>query len=128
MRGKNAACALYLYLEVRLSKAARHCNHRSSEGSGHADGGQELRDVWGQPERNGPVGIQITGGIINIEAEVRDVELSCVLLRDLHQITTKAVKTQNLSLLFRKSNLPANVEETLRMWISCGAEPFVSFQ
>lgn len=58
------------YLEVRLSKATCYRYHGSRERSRYADGGQELRDVGRQSEGNGPVGIKITCGVINIEAEV----------------------------------------------------------
>lgn len=75
------------YLKVGLCKAASHSNHGSSEGARHTDGGQELRDVGGQAERNRPVGIQITSGIVYVKTEVRNIELPCVLLKT-HQNKT----------------------------------------
>lgn len=43
-------------------------------------------------------------------------------------VKTNPVQTANLTLSFRNTNLLANVPETLRMRISCGAKSFVCFQ
>lgn len=67
------------YLKVGLCKAPRHRDHGGSERPRDADGGEELRDVGRQPEWNWPVGIQFSGGVIDVEAEVRDVQLPRVL-------------------------------------------------
>lgn len=67
------------YLKVWLCKAPCHGNHGSSEWTGDTDGGQELRDVWCQAEWNGAISVQVACGVIDVEAEVGDVQLSCVL-------------------------------------------------
>lgn len=67
------------HLKVWLCKAPSHSDHRGGEWARDADGGQELRDVWRQAEWNGAISIQVTCGVIDVEAEVRNVELSCVL-------------------------------------------------
>lgn len=67
------------YLEVRLCEASRHGDHGGRERTGDADGGQELRDVRRQAERNRSIGVQVAGGVVDVEAEVGDIQLACVL-------------------------------------------------
>lgn len=68
------------YLKVGLRKTSRHSDHGSSERTGDANGGQELRDVRRQAERNGPIGVKVACGIVDVEAEVGDVQLPGVLM------------------------------------------------
>ena len=67
------------HLKVGLREAARHGDHGGGERARHADGGQELGDVGRQPEGHGPVGVQVARGVVDVEAEVGDVELPRVL-------------------------------------------------
>ncbi len=67
------------YLKVWLRKASCHCDHGGSEWSRDANSGQELGDVWRQAERDGTISVQVACGVVNVEAEVGDVQLSCVL-------------------------------------------------
>lgn len=69
------------YLKVWLRKASRHGDHGSGERAGDADSGQELRDVRRQAERNGPIGVKVARGVVDVEAEVGDVQLPGVLMR-----------------------------------------------
>lgn len=70
------------YLKVWLCKASCHGNHGGSQRTGDADGGQELGDVWRQAERNGAISVQVACGVVDVEAEIGDVQLSCVLKTD----------------------------------------------
>lgn len=67
------------HLKVWLCEASRHSDHGGGQWAGDADGGQELGDVWSQAERNGAVGIQVACCVVDIKAEVGDVQFSCVL-------------------------------------------------
>lgn len=67
------------YLKVGLCETSRHSDHGGGERAGDPDGGQELRDVWRQAEWNGSVSIQVACGVIYVEAEVRHIQLACVL-------------------------------------------------
>lgn len=72
-------CFINIYLEVGLCEASRHSNHGGGERTRDADGGQELGDVWGQAKRDGAVGVQVACGVVDVKAEVRDVQLARVL-------------------------------------------------
>lgn len=76
---KSRAFAKEIYLEVGLREAARHGDHGGSERARDADGGQELGDVRRQAEGNGAVGIQVTRGVVDVKAEVGDIEFPGVL-------------------------------------------------
>ncbi len=67
------------YLKVWLCEASCHGNHGGGEWAGDADGGEELRDVWRQAEGDRTISIQVACGVVDVEAEVGDVQLSCVL-------------------------------------------------
>lgn len=67
------------YLKVRLCKASRHRDHGGGERPRDANGGEELRDVWRQAKWNWPIGVQLSSGVVDVKAEVRDVQLPCVL-------------------------------------------------
>lgn len=67
------------YLEVRLREASSHGDHGGGERAGDPDGGQELGDVGRQAERNRAVSVQIARGVVDVEAEVGDVQLPRVL-------------------------------------------------
>lgn len=67
------------YLKVWLCEASCHSNHGGGEWAGDADGGQELWDVWRQAERNRTISVQVARGIVDVEAEVGDIQFSCVL-------------------------------------------------
>lgn len=64
---------LHTYFEVWLSKTTSHGNHGGCEGPGDPDGGEELRNVWGEPERDGSVGVEIPGSIVDVEPEIGHV-------------------------------------------------------
>lgn len=66
-------------LKVWLCEASSHGNHGGGERAGDPDGGQELGDVRRQAERDGPVGVQVACGVVDVEAEVGDVQLAGVL-------------------------------------------------
>lgn len=80
------------YLKVWLCKASSHSDHGGGEWAGDTDGGQELGDVRRQAERNGAVGVQITCGIVDVEAEVRDVELPRVLKSEERENVTSLIQ------------------------------------
>lgn len=67
------------YLKVWLRKASRHRDHGGGERPRDADGGEELGDVWRQAKWNRPVGVQLAAGVVDVKAEIRDVQLPCVL-------------------------------------------------
>lgn len=67
------------YLEVWLCETSRHGDHGGGQRTGDSDGGQELRDVWRQAERNRTIGVQVACGVVDVEAEVGHVELPRVL-------------------------------------------------
>lgn len=67
------------YLEVGLRKTPCHGDHGGGQRTRDADGGQELWDVWRQAKRNRAIGVQVTRGVVDVEAEVGHVELPSVL-------------------------------------------------
>lgn len=81
------------YLKVWLCKAPSHGDHGGGERPGDADGGEELGDVGRQAEWNRTIGVQLSGGVVDVEAEVRDVELPCVLERIKVNIKSPIKKT-----------------------------------
>ena len=64
------------HLEVGLGEAAGDGNHGRGQGAGDADGGQKLRDVGCEAERDRAVGIQVPGGVVYVKAEVGHVQLA----------------------------------------------------
>lgn len=76
----NVTSSCDTHLEVGLSEAAGHGDHGGGERPRDADAGEELGDVWRQAEWHGPVGVQVARGVVDVEAEVGDVELARVLL------------------------------------------------
>lgn len=80
----NIKCSCQLkeqtsYLKVWLCETSRHGDHGGSKRTRDTDGGQELRDVWCQAEWNGTVSIQVACGVVDVKAEVGDIQLPRVL-------------------------------------------------
>lgn len=75
----NGRLSWQSYLKVRLRKASCHRDHGGGERPRDANGGEELRDVWRQAKWNRPIGVQLTGGVVDVKAEIRDIQLPCVL-------------------------------------------------
>lgn len=69
----------FQYLEVRLREASCHGNHGGGERARDADGGQELGDVRREAKGNRAIGVQVARGVVDVEAEIRDVQLACIL-------------------------------------------------
>lgn len=67
------------HLEVGLCEASSHGDHGGGEWPGDTDSGQELRDVRSQTEGNGPISVQVACGVVDIEAEVGDIQFPSVL-------------------------------------------------
>lgn len=86
------------YLKVWLCKASCHSDHRGSEWTRDTDGGQELRNVRCQAERNRAIGIQIARGVVDVEAEVGDIQLPRVLKSIMVKIKAQVISLTRKSL------------------------------
>lgn len=67
------------HLEVWLGEAPCNSDHGGSQRARDTDGGQKLRNVGCEAERDRAVGIQVPGCIIYIKPKVGDVQLAGVL-------------------------------------------------
>lgn len=73
------APAIVAYLEVGLGEAPGHGDHGGRQRAGDADGGQEFGNVGGEAERDGAVGIQVSGCVVYIKPKVGHIQFASVL-------------------------------------------------
>lgn len=67
------------HLEVGLCKAPCNSNHGGRQRARDPDGGQELRNVGREAERDWTVRVQVPSCIVYVESEVSHIQLACVL-------------------------------------------------
>ena len=77
-----------------LDQAARCCDHRRSQGTGHSDHGQEFGHVGRQTEGNGAFGVQFAVDVVEIELEVSDAEQARVLM-DVEHVGVESGEVQH---------------------------------